>query len=117
MITNIRKNCVGTVSFDGLFSGQRKAQKFTVYPINDITQANMCQIQSDKRAGYINLQDGRVSLSKNQYVFAKNNVVCTLPGEDLMMLKSAILATASGKAGTNGLVYCDNSGALEVFAA
>lgn len=26
------------------------------------------------------------------------------------------MASASGKAGTNGIVYCDNSKALEVFA-
>lgn len=115
MITNITKNCVGTVSFNGLFAGQRKAQDFIVYPITE--DSNVCRIQSGKRAGFIDLQSGCVSLSSNQYIFASKNVVNTLSGEDLLMLKAAIFSTASGKAGNNGIVYCDNIGALNAFSA
>ena len=32
MISNIHKNCMGTVSFDAKFAGMRKPQDFIVYP-------------------------------------------------------------------------------------
>jgi hypothetical protein len=41
--------------------------------------------------------------------------VGALTAEELFELKANIMATASGKAGTNGIVYCDNSGAVDVF--
>lgn len=39
-----------------------------------------------------------------------------LSAEDLLMLKAHIFSSANGKAGTNKIVYTDNSGALAVFA-
>lgn len=114
MITNITKNCMGTISFDGKFEGMRKAQDFIVYPMKETAVA--ARIQSDKRAGYISLASGAVCLYPGQYfVGALQQVGGALTAEELLMLKSAIFATASGKAGSNGIIHTDNSGALEVF--
>ena len=121
MISNIRKNIMGTVSFDGKFDGMRKAQDFIVYPFhagNDMTTAT---IQSDTRIGMINLQSGTITMSRPKpggaYFVHMNgaSIVGKLTEEELFMLKAEIFASASGKVGTNGIVYTDNSGALEVF--
>lgn len=119
MLKNIRKNIMGTVSFDGLFPCMRKAQDFIVYPLKDETQH--AKIQSDTRIGTIDLQSGAVTLSKPHASGAyfvhmgEAREVCKLSGEDLFSLKAQIFASASGKAGTNGVVYVDNAAALEVF--
>ena len=118
MITNYSKNCLGTVDFDGLFPGMRKASSFTCYPMSK-AERNVV-IQSDNRIGTINLDTGVVTMSKPRkgaafidMVFA--SVIGMLPAADLLLLKSHIMGTASGMAGTNGIVFTDNSGALEVF--
>lgn len=122
MITNIRKNCMGTVSFDGKFNGMRKAQDFIVYPMHAGNDASMAKVQSDTRIGMINMESGTVTMSRpkaNGAYFIHLNgasIVGTLTSEELLMLKAAIFATASGKAGNNAMhVYTDNSAALEVF--
>ncbi|MDE1828530.1 MAG: hypothetical protein KGH65_05210 [Candidatus Micrarchaeota archaeon] len=124
MLTNTRKNCMGTVSFDGKFDGMRKAQDFIVYPMHQGMEANCAKIQSDTRIGFIHLKTGRVDLSKSHPGGAygvhliEATSAGTLTAEELLMLKSAIFATASGKAGNNTMhVFTDNSAALEVFKA
>ena len=120
MITNTRKNCMGTVSFDGKFDGMRKAQDFVVYPMHAGNQTLAAKIQSDTRIGMINLQSGAVMLSPSRaggsygVHLALAKPAGTLSAECLLMLKSAIFATAGGKVGTHHVVT-DNSGALEVF--
>lgn len=47
MITNIRKNRIGTVSFDGKFDGMRKSQDFIVYPMHDGNDTSTALVQSD----------------------------------------------------------------------
>lgn len=119
MITNIRRNCMGTVSFDGKFDGMRKAQDFIVYPIKN--ESTVATIQSDTRIGQIDLTNGHVKLSPSRkggsygvhLMFAAR--VSPLSPEDLLMLKAHIFASAHGNAGTNGVVYTDNSGAIGVF--
>ena len=121
MLTNIRKNCMGTVSFDAKFNGMRKLQDFIVYPINTNDPAKSILIQSDTRMGQICLSTGVVCMSKSHASgaygvhLAEAMPVGALSSEDLLMLKASIMTTASGKAGTNGIVYCDNSAALDVF--
>lgn len=120
MIANIRRNSMGTTSFDGKFDGMRKAQDFIVYPMND--QAEIARVQSDTRIGLIQLSSGKVVMSPSRaggsygvhLAFAKP--AGQLNAEELLMLKAEIFGSASGKAGTNGIVYCDNSAALDVFA-
>lgn len=118
MISNIHTNIMGTVSFDGKFQGMRKPQDFIVYPMQNEGQSNAARIQSDNRAGFIRLEDGAVFIATGQYNFgqAKAQINSTLTAEELFNFKAAIFATASGKAGTNGVVYCDNSAAIDVFA-
>ena len=119
MITNCRKNCMGTVSFDGLFPGMRKPQDFVVYPMNDA--ADLAKIQSDTRIGVIDMQSGSIALSRPRAggAYAAHlsgaAIVGRLPAEELLIVKTAIMSTAHGMAGTNGMVYCDNSAAGDVF--
>ena len=121
MLSNIRKNIMGTISFDGLFPGMRKAQDFIVYPFHAGNDTSRATIQSDTRIGWIDLQTGVVILSKPRAGGAYSVHLSSAPynstlwAEDLLMLKAQIAATASGKAGSNGIVYTDNSGAMEVF--
>lgn len=61
-ISNVRKNIMGTASFDAKFDGMRKAQDFIVYPMKDSAESAL--IQSDTRIGRINMQTGAVILSK-----------------------------------------------------
>lgn len=76
-------------------------------------------VQSDTRIGTINLDDGLVRVAGPykggayfvHMAFAK--AVDRLPAEDLLLLRANLTATASEKAGTNGLVFCDNSGAFQ----
>jgi hypothetical protein len=115
MITNIRKNIMGTLSFDGKFPGMRKEQDFIVYPIQADEAPVQIKIQSDKRSGFVSLVSGAVTLYPGKYFMGAIVQVGALTAEELFDLKANIMATASGKAGTNGVVYVDNSGAIDVF--
>jgi len=121
MITNIRKNIMGTTSFDGKFDGMRKAQDFIVYPMHSGNAATVAKMQSKTRIGLICLNTGnvRVSPSRAGGSYGVHLAFAThagkLAAEELFMLKAQIFASANGKAGTNGIVYTDNSAALEVF--
>lgn len=120
MITNIKKNCMGTVSFDGKFLGMRKAQDFIVYPIKEM-EGSKITIQSDTRIGHLCMDTGAITLAGphasgayfHHLPFAERKGQAS--SEELLLLKAAIMATASGKAGTNGIVYTDNSGAINIF--
>lgn len=125
MISNIHKNCMGTTSFDAKFAGMRKPQDFIVYPIKAGDESGRIVIQSATRIGLIDVESGKVWMSKpraggaNFMHLPYGNTLCTdkLPQEDLFSLKAHIFATAHGAAGKaeNGIVQTDNSGALEVF--
>lgn len=120
MIDGIRKNCMGTVSFDGKFDGMRKAQDFIVYPLHAGNQTTAAKVQSDTRIGMIHLETGEILMSPSRaggsygVHMALAKPAGKLSAESLLALKSAIFATASGKAGTHRVIT-DNSGALEVF--
>jgi hypothetical protein len=120
MITNIHRNIMGTVSFDGKFDGMRKSQDFIVYPMRNETA--VATIQSDTRIGVIDLTTGKIRLSPARkggsfgVHLAFASAVSPLSAEELLMLKAHIFDSAHGKAGTNGVVYTDNSGAIGVFA-
>lgn len=123
MITNIHKNRMGTVSFDGKFLGMRKPQEFVVYPIKAGDDAKRLLVQSDTRIGYIYLDSGNVDMSKphvnGAYGIHLHEItrVGKLTQEDLFHLKAYVFSTANGAAGKaeNGFIQTDNSGALEVF--
>ena len=122
MISNIRKNIMGTVSFSGKFDGMRMAQDFIVYPMRETSRA--IKIQSDTRIGLVDLETGAVMLSPSRtggsygvhLAFARPAGV--LSGELLLMLKAQIASTASPMAGDNAArVFCDNSAAITVLEA
>lgn len=128
MITNIHKNLMGTISFDGKFAGMRKSQEFDVYPLQAGSDGFKVTIQSDTRIGIIFLRngaedDGRVYMSgphsSGAYFshLASGSFIDKLNSEELLMLKAHIMSTASGQAGDNGMVTVDNSEAISVFAA
>jgi len=122
MISNIRKNIMGTVSFAGKFDGMRKAQDFIVYPFHVDNPTFAAMVQSDTRIGRIHMQTGALIMSPSRpggsfgvHLAIAKPAGC-LNGEELLLLKAAIFATASSEAGDNSLnVVTDNSGALEVF--
>lgn len=126
MISNIRKNCMGTTSFDAKFRGLRKFADFIVYPIKAGDESGRIVIQSDTRIGLIDVESGKVWMSKpraggaNFMHLPYGNTPYTdkLSQEDLFTLKAHIMSTAHGAAGKaeNGIVQTDNGGALEVFA-
>lgn len=119
MITNMHTNIMGTLSFDGKFMGMRKAQDFIVYPMHG--ESEWIKVQSKTRIGGINLKSGEVKLCPpvQSGAYAQHLALIqhsgVLDSETLFTLKAHIMGTASGKAGTNGVVYTNNSGALEVF--
>ena len=120
MITNMHRNIMGTISFDAKFPTMRKTQEFIVYN-RQAGDTGPIQIQSDTRIGRINLDTGKVTMSKPHALGAYNHhlgeaqEIATLDAETLLMLKAKITGTASEKAGTNGIVFCDNSGAANVM--
>ena len=125
MIGAYRKGCMGTVIFEAKFVGMRKPQEFVVYPIGSDDEANpRIKIQSDTRIGFIDRNSGAVWLCAPQSNGAYNHhlalarQVDVLDAESLTLLKSQVMSTASPKAGKaeNGIIMCDNSGALGVFA-
>lgn len=62
-ITEIKKNIMGTTSFNAKFKGSRKEQDYIIYPINAETKTLI--IQSDTRFGKIEIESGDVSLTKS----------------------------------------------------
>ena len=118
MISNIRGNNMGTASFNGKFDKMRIAQDFIVYPIPADGDVASLKIQSDKRAGFISLVSGAVSLYPGEFFIGPlKQVGGALSAEELLLLKAAVFGSASGEAGKaqNGVVQSDNSGAIDVF--
>lgn len=114
-ISNIRKNIMGTTSFDLKLKDMRKPQDFIVYPSSKAS--NEITIQSDKRIGKINITNGKGKMSQNHasgaYFHHLNFDKLTefeLSPEDLEKLVSFLKSTATAKAGVMG-ISSDNSAA------
>lgn len=109
-ITNIKKNCMGTIDFDAQFKGMMKPQDFIVYP-NPTN--GILRIQSDTRCGYIDTKSGKVRYGKCKYFAAlivdREDII-----DNIADLITAVRGTASPMAGTNGIIYCDNSKAGQI---
>jgi hypothetical protein len=121
IITNIHKNIMGTNSFDMKLPNMRKPQDFIVYPISKKQDWEEINIQSENRFGRLNLLTGKGVMSTPKgYANSmhlmwdearKQAVEFEVTAEDLELLKEKIKGTASAMAGTNGVIYSDNSGA------
>ncbi len=120
MISNIKKNIMGTASFDGKFAGMRKAQDFIVYPMQD--SGEVVSVQSDNRFGRIDLATGSVLMSAAATCHAgadwfracqirRTCKIDTLPAEELQTLRQWIKSTGGIEVGQS-FVKCDNTGAL-----
>ena len=62
IVSNIRKNIMGTTSFTAKIKGSRKDQDFIIYPMNSETE--VISIQSDTRFGKVEIESGNVLLTK-----------------------------------------------------
>jgi hypothetical protein len=111
-----RKNCLGTVSFVATLAGMRKAQDFTVYPVQGGPLWPV-KAQSDNRWCVIS-EDGSYELSKESgsatgwsHTLAKHRgrlVTGKLSDDELCTLADAVRESVTG-----GMV-CNNRGAVFV---
>lgn len=119
-LQNIKKNSLGTASFDLQIKGMRQPQRFSTYPMSKGGSTEQITIQSDKRIGTICLTTGKGSLSASHAngayfhdlsldKLANKMTDFQLSPEQLTALTNQIKGTASPKAGTNGVVTVDNS--------
>ena len=112
---------MGTLSIDAKFKGMRKTQDFIIYPIGEGESVEKVKIQSDTRIGYINLENGIVSLCKPvqsgaynpHLMFVKD--VDILNKSELAGLKFRLIQTADKNAGDNFIhMTTDNLGADQI---
>jgi hypothetical protein len=119
IISNIKKNIMGTTSFDMKLPNMRKPQDFIVYPISKKQDWEEILIQSENRFGRLNVLTGKGTMSKpknyaNSMSLAwdevrKQATEFEISEADLALLKNQIKGTAGDMVGTNGVMYCDNS--------
>lgn len=123
-ISNFHKNIMGTMSFDGLFPGMRKASDFIVYPISK-SGTKVIHCQSGNRWLNIDVETGNCEITTsasghhNSWLlqFQKmrgQHKEFTLCPVDLQALKMHIFTTAGSKVGQS-VVYSDNSGASAII--
>lgn len=119
-ISNLNRNIMGTVSFDGQCAGMRKPQDFIVYPMQD--SGERITIQSEHRFGRLDLATGKGILSANKTQYAnsiwfamcvarRTAVAIQLEAEDLQTLRGWIKSTGGVEVGAS-FVKCDNTGAI-----
>jgi hypothetical protein len=126
IVEKIKGNCMGTTSIIMKLKGMRQADDFIVYPIAKDDTDKTILIQSGKRFGKLNLTNGKgtVTPSISNGANSIDYMMAEMKGKlqtfefspaDLTQLKNHIFGTASDMAGNNGLVYSDNSGAINVL--
>ena len=121
MITNIKKNSVGTAAFDGKFGKMRKAQNFVTYPIHSDMNGETITIQSEHRFAIIKVASGETLMSANHAQYANTTALqCDIINgkaerftiDNLEPLLTFIRGTAGSMVGNNAMcVYTDNSNA------
>ncbi len=127
-ITKIRKNIMGTTSFEMKVKGWRKPQEFIVYPLPAGNESKTITIQSDKRFGRIELALGLMVLSRNHTNSCSVHLQMDIAldkaehydfnkKEQLAELTEFVIGTASERAGTKGTgIITDNSGAVSLMS-
>lgn len=120
MIGKISKNIMGTTSFEMKITGMRKMQDFIVYPITDATKPLL--IQSDTRIGYLDHKTGKGIMSKSHsggayfhHLTLDVKQSFELTEMDLSALKMQIFVSADKNAGDNGVMFTDNSEAINIL--
>lgn len=120
MIKSYRKNILGTISFAAKFSGMRKEQEFSVYPLSD--SGAIIKVQSETRIGQINLDTGEVEMSKpranGSYIshfyldrVAGKTKKDKLSEGEMVELRQKVKETGGLRIGES-VVKCDNTGAM-----
>ena len=126
VIGKMRINCLGTVSVWMKAATMRELEEFCVYPIQRGEFNGVITIQSDKRLGYIDLRSGGGHVTpshangaySHHYMFDKINdklQYFMLNVDDLRRLCMELLGTTDSNAGRNGVITCDNSGAIDII--
>lgn len=124
-LKGMKRNCMGTMDFTLKLGNMKKAEDFCTYPIQKGDKGDKLFLQSSHRWAELNLSTGVVEVSayRKQYANSIWLVVCRCEGtntydlfseEDLGTIKDAVRGTASPNAGSNGIVYCDNSNADKI---
>lgn len=115
-VTNIRKNIMGTISFDGRFEQMRKAQDFIVYPLAD--SGTVITVQSDTRFGRIDLFNGLVTMSQphaggaySHHLLMDKPVYSMIAAEECQLLRDCVKRTGGLQVGSS-IVKSDNTGAM-----
>ena len=116
IMENFHRNIMGTLSFDMQVKPMRKAQDFIVYPMKTLEE--YLHIQSNKKFGYIRLEDGKGILSKGngntswhlrRDMQIGNVIKFELTSSQLEELKYMLKQTGGSKVGSS-VVFSDNSG-------
>ena len=126
VISKITGNCMGTTDIYLKGPKMRLEQSFIVYPISAGDQAKVITIQSDTRLGKIDLTTCKGNYTPSHpngayfphYTMAQiNNTLVTfeISPEDINRIKLQIFGTTDQHAGSNGVVFSDNSGAVNVL--
>lgn len=120
-LSNIRTNVMGTANLDLKIPGMRKAQEFTVYPIDKDSKDRKITIQSDSRIGVINLDSGNGAMSQSHssgayfhHLSLDKKTFFHLSPLDTQNLRMHIFTTAGSEVGESGIVS-DNSGAVRII--
>jgi hypothetical protein len=119
LISNARRNFMGTTSFDGKFPSMRKAEDFIVYPIKN--GETHVIIQSEHRIAKIEIATGKGILSarRAQYANFAWLTVCEIrgtanaievPAEEWEAFLEVVRSTG-GKDVGNSVCRVDNEGA------
>ncbi|CAN0176534.1 unnamed protein product [Ectocarpus fasciculatus] len=114
-IEGIRKGRMGTIEFEmKVVPKMRKAQNFTVYPLSE--DKNKITIQSKNRIASIDMRTGQGKICnppRTNSSFADlqfgNPLSFQVIEVDRVELIKSIAATASSRAGNNGIMVTDNS--------
>ena len=118
-ITSMKKNCLGTMSFELKIGKMKKAEEFCTYPIQRGESGDKVFLQSHHRWAELNTRTGEIEMSARRAQYANSMFLleCKIKGiaesdkataEQLEKMLGAIRGTASPKAG-NSLIFCDNS--------
>lgn len=114
-IEGIKKGRMGTIEFEmKVVPKMRKAQNFTVYPLGE--DKNKITIQSKNRIASIDMRTGQGKISnppRANSCFADlqfgNPLPLQITEANRVELIKSIATTASPRAGSNGIMFTDNS--------
>src|SRR4051812_46305061 len=122
IITDCKKNIMGTIDFQGQFGNMKKPQGFIVYPMQE--SGARIHIQSDNRFGTIDLDTGKglvtpatpghASAAKlTMSIMDQSAIRIPLDEATRLVLREAVKSTGGAVVG-NSIVQVQNPGAIEL---